>query len=317
MENVFLVFACFAAAAGPALAGFEVAERDGRIEVSDEGRTVLAWQLKPMTKPGVGKKFAGSAFLGPLCTPGGFELADLQPSDHRHHFGVWWPWKYLEVDGRKYNCWEVQSHQGRHVAVDAKVESRTDDEVVLALKNRHEVFADGKFVPALREQTRLRIGRMGKDAYVIDLDIRQEPEPGRKVKVPAYRYSGFSWRGTPKWNAKNSRMLTSAGLDREKTNHKAARWVTVTGPSSDGRATMLMMSAASKNGGKPELLRVWGKAANGGTPFVNFNPVVRESMPLDGSRREVSHRRYRLVLADRAIPADEAGRLWKSLRPGR
>jgi hypothetical protein len=310
-----VVFVCFAAAAAPARAGFEAAARDGRIEVSDGGKVVLAWQRESMTKPGIDKKFAGSAFLAPLRTPGGFVLTDLQPSDHRHHFGVWWPWKYLEVDGRKYNCWEVQEHQGRHVAVDAKVEKSTGDEVVLALANRHEVFAGGKFVPVLRERTRVRIGRMGKDAYVIDIDIKQDPEPGRKVKVLSYRYSGFSWRGTPKWNAKNSRMITSAGLDREQTNHKPARWAMVGGPTPSGAATMLIMSAAAKNGGEPELLRVWGKAIGGGKPFVDFNPVVRESMPLDGSHPEVSHRRYRLILADRKIQPAEAERLWNGWKP--
>jgi len=312
MNRFFWIFGCFALVAGPARAGFQVAERDGRIEVSDGGRVVLAWQRAPTNKPGIDKKFTGSAFLAPLSTPGGFVLTDLQPRDHRHHFGVWWPWKYLDVDGEKYNCWEVQEHQGRHVAVDARVASQSDDEVVLVLKNRHEVFADGKYTPALDERTRLRIGRMGKDAYVIDIDIAQKPAAGRKAKVVAYRYSGFSWRGTPKWNAKNSRMLTSEGLDRDKTNHKPARWVTVTGPTPHGTATMLMMSAAAKNGGKPELLRVWGKKINGGMPFVNFNPVVRESIPLDGSRREVSRRRYRLIVADRAIKPGEARNLWKS-----
>jgi len=318
--GVFAVGAAmFAFLCLPLHAGFEAKEQNGRIEVSDGGRVVLAWQKTRASKPGVGEKFAGSAFLNPVCTPKGFVLTDLQPPDHRHHFGVWWPWKYLDVDGKKYNCWEVQAGEGRHVAVEAKVEKQSGDEVVLALKNRFEVFAGGRFVPVVREEAKVRLSRIGDDAYGIDIDIDEQPEPGRKVVVQAYRYSGFSWRGTPKWNAKNSRLLTSHGDDRDTANHQPARWVLFTGATPEGgQATMLMMSAAAKNGGKPELLRVWTRKMGGdGKPFVNFNPVVRESIPLDAKHPSVSRRKYRLVVADRKISADEAKGLWERWAPGK
>jgi len=310
--------AMFAFLCSPLHAGFSTKEQNGRIEIRDGGKVVLAWQKTRVSKPGVGKKFAGSAFLNPVCTPGGFVLTDLQPPDHRHHFGVWWPWKYLDVDGKKYNCWEVQEGEGRLTAAEAKVEKEDADEVVLSLKNRFEVFEGGRFVPVVRERAKVRLFRLGEDAYGIDVSIDEEPEPGRKVVVHAYRYSGFSWRGTPEWNAKNSRMLTSRGDDRDTANRRPARWVAFTGETPGGQATMLMMSAAAKNGGKPELLRVWTRKMGGdGKPSVNFNPVVRQSIPLDAAHPEVSRRQYRLIVADRKIPAKEAGKLWKDWKPVR
>ena len=76
------------------------------------------------------------------------------------------------------------------------------------------------------------------------------------MEVTKYRYSGFSWRGTAAWNKDNSTMRTSAGHHRDNANHQEALWVSVDGKTPGGMATMLMMSAAAKNGGAAERLRV-------------------------------------------------------------
>ena len=85
-----------------------VAERDGRLEARRGETLMLAWQKTPLEKPAGGNKFAASAFLHPLCTPAGFQWTTIQPPDHLHHLGLWWPWKFIEVDGARYNCWEIQ-----------------------------------------------------------------------------------------------------------------------------------------------------------------------------------------------------------------
>lgn len=309
-----MVLAAALAAGGVAHGGFVAAERGGRIEVRDGERLVLAWQVAPLAEPAGGAKFAASAFLHPLCTPGGFEVTAIQPSDHLHHFGVWWPWKFLEVDGKQHNTWELQEHQGRHVAVAAKIAGQSADEVTLELHNRHEVFDGQQFVPALDEHVRLRLGRLGADAYQIELAIDQQPAPGRRVKVVAYRYSGFSWRGTSAWTKDNSRMTTSEGHSRDQANHQPGRWVMVAGKTPVGSATMLLMSAAAKDGGRPELLRVWDSKTTNGVPFANFNPVVRDTLPLDAAHPAASRRKYRLVLADRTLEPAEAERLWQDWR---
>ena len=41
---------------------------------------------------------------------------------------------------------------------------------------------------------------------------------------------------------------------------------------------------------------------------MNFNPVVKRSLPLTDPA--VAHRKYRLIMADREIPAEEADKLW-------
>jgi hypothetical protein len=301
----------------PAYAGFEVKEHQGRIEIRDNGKLVFGWQSAPIKKPRGGPEFAGSAFIHPLCTPSGFKLTDAQPSDHLHHFGVWWPWKFLSTDGRKFNTWELQVKQGRHAAVSATVTSKSADEVVLKLVNQSEIktTADTKYQPVITEQTTLRFARLGKDAYVLDLTIRQEPVKGKNVEVIKYRYSGFSWRGTPDFKKANSQMQTSGGHNRDTANGQTARWAMVSGDVPSGvqkeKATILIMSAAPKNGGTPERLRVWNSKVGTDAQFINFNPVVETTQTMDTQHPGVSSRKYRLILADRAIKPTEAKQLWQ------
>ena len=82
----------------------------------------------------------------------------------------------------------------------------------------------------------------------------------------------------------------------------------VSGKTPTGKATMLIMSAAEE----PELLRVWGSKQHHGNPFVNFNPVVKESLVLKKENKAVSERYYRLIMVDRELKADEADEMWKT-----
>lgn len=293
-------------------AEFTVADRDGRIEIRDGGKLVFGWQHGPLRNPKGGEIFAGSAFVHPLCTPSGFELTQIQPGDHLHHFGVWWPWKLLTVDGKPYITWEMQQKQGRTVGVSAKVTSQSADQVSIEARNRAEIKPAGAdYLPVMEERALLRFARLGEDAYALDITIENRPAKGIEVEVTKYRYSGFSWRGTAAWNKDNSTMCTSGGHDRDNANHEEANWVTVDGVTPAGNATMLLMSGAAKDGGVSERLRVWDSKAHHGAPFVNFNPVVKKSRPLVPEQTAVASRRYRLVMADHKIEPKEAEKLWQ------
>ena len=120
----------------PVQAGFEVKESDSRIEIVEDGKTVFGWQIKPPKEPLGGiEKFPISAYVHPLAPPSGFVLTDVQPHDHLHHLGVWWPWKQVTVDGKKHITWELQNGEGRHVAKSAEVNSKTDDAVAITAYN--------------------------------------------------------------------------------------------------------------------------------------------------------------------------------------
>lgn len=269
----------------------------------------MAWQRQPLAQPKGGAKFAGSAFFHPLCTPTGFEWTSIQPSDHLHHFGLWWPWKFIEVGGQRYNCWEIQEGQGGWRADSARQLSAGPDAVAWEFKNSVVVHPKGAApLTAIHETAKVTLAMHGGDAIALDINLDQQAA-GEPVTIVAYRYSGFSWRGPLSWNKTNSEMLTSDGQGRDNANGKPARWVVVSGPTPKGTASVLMMSAAEK---PQEKLRVWDSSMSGGMPFVNFNPVVGKSLPLDAAHPEVAKRRYRVIAADRKIDAAGAEAEWKA-----
>lgn len=281
---------------------------EGFIGAVSGGETVFSWRTSPLPSPAGGAKFAASAFCHPLRTPSGFELTTIQPSDHLHHFGLWWPWKYIEVNGVKHNTWEIQEGEGGHVAKSAKLLSSENGALTWELNNQ-TIIKGTESAAAIDETTVITFSRDGEDSHVLDIEIRQQAT-GAPVTIVNYRYSGFSWRGTSAWNKGNSEMITSGGKGRDNANGTPARWVLVSGDTAKGKATMLMMSAAEDIAGVEEKVRVWDSKAMNGAPFVNFNPVMDKPLLLEAGNKAVSHRKYRIVAADRAIDAAAAETAW-------
>ncbi len=287
-------------------------EKDGRIEARWGDQLRLVWQAAPLASPKGGAKFAGSAFLHSLRTPSGFEWTTIQPGDHLHHFGLWWPWKYLEVDGKHYNCWEIQEGQGGMVAKSAKrLPVNNSDMLEWEFRNEIELRApDSPPRTVIHENALVALSNYGKDAIQLDILLRQKAA-GTPVQIVNYRYSGFAWRGPASWNKDNSLMTTSEGRGRDDANGKPARWVVAGGPTPTGSASVLLMSDAIKIAGTPECLRVWDSKTNNGNLFVNFNPVSEKPLPLDEQHPAVSHRKYRVIAADHVIAAPEAEAEWR------
>jgi Methane oxygenase PmoA len=287
------------------------AESRGRVEFRPEGKIVVGFQKEPLPTPVGGEKFAASAFIHPFCTPGGFELTTIQPSDHLHHFGIWWPWKYIEVDGKKYNTWEIQELQGAHVTREVR-ELPCTNNAIKAWELHNETIIkskQGEAKVAIREVAQVTV-QATDEATVLDVTLRQKAGD-TPVTIVNYRYSGFSWRGPQSWNKDNSTMLTSAGKGCDQANGTPARWVVVSGPTPNGMASILLLSAAERLAGAPEKLRVWGSANQNGEPFVNFNPVMQKSLPLSDASPAVSNRKYRVIAMDKVIDAATAEAAWK------
>jgi hypothetical protein len=290
-----------------------VAENGGRVEARRGADLLLGWQRELLAKPAGGDKFAASAFLHPLCTPSGFGCTTIQPADHRHHFGLWWPWKFIEVEGQRHNVWEIQEGQGALVAREAKLLEQSPRKLVWELRNEVLVRKAGAEPRVAIHETATVAFSAADDANVVDIAVDQRPAD-KPVTIVDYRYSGFSWRGPQSWNKDNSKMTTSEGHHRDNANHQAARWVVVSGPTPAGKASVVLMSAAQDLAKTQELLRVWDSKSQNGEPFVNFNPVVKQAMPLDAAHPAVSKRAYRVLLVDREIDAAAAEAEWRKWR---
>jgi hypothetical protein len=311
------ILAMGGAAAGllllPLAAADETVKIDGAQVTVRRGEVpVMVWQGKPLTDPKGGAKFAGSGFLHELRTPSGFAWTAVQPQDHLHHFGLWWPWKYIEVGGKRYNVWEIQAGEGAHVARSVKPLPEEAGSLAWELHNEVVVKPEGAAQQAvIRETVRLKLSSGGADTQILDIAI-SEQAVAAPVTIVNYRYSGFSWRGPLGWTRDNSKMTTSEGLDRDQANGKAARWVMVSGSTPKGSATVLLMSAAAETAGTPEKLRVWDSKMMNGNPFANFNPVMGSSLPLDAAHPAVAERKYRVLAADRTLDAAAAEAAWRS-----
>jgi len=296
----------------PASAQFKAEDKEGRIEIRDGDKLVFGYQHKPLKNPKGGEVFAASAFIHPLATPSGFVLTDIQPDDHLHHLGVWWPWKLVQVGDKKYITWEMQKNEGRHDAVNVELRDVQRDVVLLMAENQTKILPQGgKLKPVINEDVPMTFARLGPDSYKLDIQIVQHPEIDEPVTIAKYRYSGFSWRGPASWTKENSTMLTSGGHNRDNANHQPAIWVMVKGKTPTGKATLLIMSSAILDAGQPELLRVWDSKSFNGTPFVNFNPVVKQDLVLKDDNVAVAMRNYRLILADRELDAHDADQYWE------
>ena len=297
-------------------------EADGKFEGRFGGELQASWQRDLTVNPPGGDAFRSSAFLHPLTTPSGFVWTQGQPGDHPHHAGLWWPWKFVEVEGQSYVTWEIQQGQGAHVARDVRVIHDGPDYLQWEFHNETVIRKPGDDagppvtdgIPVIREVAHVRLSREGDDANVFDVVLKQEAIIDTPVSLPTNHYSGFSWRGPHSWNANTSTLITSEGHDRSNANGQPARWLLITGPTDDGEATVLIMSAAADIADAPEHLRIWDPSMYGGVPFINFNPVAKEKLTLNEDTPAAANRQYRVIAADRVITADEAEKTWRDWR---
>ncbi len=282
------------------------AAADEVITVPVDGQALIAYQAEPLSDPRGGDNFRGSNFIHPLKTPSGFVVTDHQPADHLHHFGLWWPWKYVETGGRKVLCWELQKGDGLIRAV----ESRSVPSGLLTRSVYIDRKAPGGPVEILHESARISASSLQQEpapGYFLDIEIVHRCAGETPVSVTAYRYSGFAFRGTALWKRQTSSIVTSEGLDRDSANFSSARWVLVQGRTdSGGQAGVLLMSHPG-NRSHPEKLRTWDKQL-GGAVFINFNPVMDADWDFEPGTDYT--RRYRLFVYDGTVSPEEAEALW-------
>jgi len=312
VSNV-LILACVAARAET---GLEIQMDSGRLTVGRDGRELLGYQVLPMRNPKGGDAFKGSNFIHPLRTPAGFAVTAVQPEDHLHHFGLWWPWKYIQVDGRKILCWELQ--QGEGIIQGRRIVAQDTGEGFAAFSSESDYIdrtAPGGPRVVLREKAEIRMfgfTQLPANGYFLDIKIIQRCATNHPVEIVKYRYSGFGYRGAESWNKDNSTLLTSAGEGRAGANFTRAEWVRVQGATPDGGMAGVLLMGHPGNRDHPELLRTWDEKSCNGAIFANFNPVQEKPWKFDPGGEYA--RRYRVFVYDGEIDKEQADRLWEEYR---
>ncbi len=291
-------------------------KKDGGLVFSIGNRNVLNYQYKPIpAPPGTSELFTRGGFIHPLWSPEGEILTRVQPPDHHHHVGIWNPWTETEFQGRELDFWNLIKGQGT-------VKFKTFTEIV-----SDDVFGEFKAVQdhvdltaptptgsevALKETWDVRVYNLGEQPekfWMIDFISALNCATDSAFTIKKYRYEGFGFRATAKWNDSNCHLLTSEGKDKSNGNATRARWCDVRGPSIAGTSGILFMTNPS-NFNYPEQLRIWPTGTNGGKEnvFFNFNPTQDRDWKLEPGKPYMLQ--YRMFVYDGSISTDKAEQLW-------
>jgi hypothetical protein len=295
----------------PAILAFAIAcpsMASDRVTIKVSNDELISYQATPLSTPKGGAAFQGSNFIHPLKTPSGFIVTDCQPDDHKHHFGLWWPWKFIQTGNRKILCWELQKGDDLiQAAENAQIQNGLITKSIYIDRNA----PDGA-VTLLNETTTITVSDILKQpttGYFLDLKITQQTESNTAITIPTHHYSGFSLRGTPAWNHDNSTILTSEGKERLTANFSHARWVKVEGKTDSSEDAGIILMSHLTNQAHPEKLRTWDTQYKGAV-FINFNTVADKGWRFEPHRKY--SRRYRAFVYDGQVSATEAEVLWKT-----
>jgi hypothetical protein len=297
----------------PATAGaLEVEETGEAIRVLNKGKTVLVYHKAEVEPPkGADPAYRRSGFVHPLCTPAGSVVTAIHPADHIHHMGLWHAWVKTVHGKRKPDFWNLKAKSGR--VRYAKTLQRPEPSGKMAsftvLQEFISMDKGTNPVVVLAEEFTLTV-HSADNAYLVDHTTVQKNITDTPLKLPAYRYGGpIAYRGPANWNNSNSRVFTSEGKNRSNGHATRGRWCAFAGPAEKGNALVAIL-CHPKNHDAPQRMRIWPPASHNGAIFFNYVPAQETAWHLMPGKP--STMRYRLIVSDKTMNAEQINALWKS-----
>ena len=303
-------------------------DREGNIILKQNDKNVLQYNTQIAKLPrSIDPAYCRAGYIHPAWSPAGYVLTNVNPVDHRHHYGIWNPWTSVLYDGQKYDLWNLVLKQGT-VRVDSVVATSSGDLFAgFQVKHLHVIFRPGKkqtvhtqqwlmeFTPKeeiviMDELLDIKAWNTSDGTFMWDFVSDLEPATALPVILKAYRYAGFGFRATAEWTKDNCQMVTSEGKTRPEIDGTNARWIYTTGECSGKKTGILAMSYPT-NHKHPEPLRIWNERANGGRgdAFFNFAPSKNEDWTLEPGH--TYQLRYRVVTYDGEMTPERAEALWQ------
>lgn len=277
-----------------------------------EGNALLTYRYTVKPAPeGVDPAFGRSGYIHPLQTPSGKVLTNIQPEDHRHHYGLWNPWTRIEYNDKIYDLWNLGDKKGTVRFVEFADVFADEQHAGFEAVHDHVIFNDDAETTIMRENWRIAVSPLNENSYIVDIRSTLVPSTDEDVILKEYRYAGLGLRATPEWTNQNSGVLTSTGKTREDADGSLERWAIMSGQLGDSKGGILFLSHPN-NYNYPEPVRIWPINANGGRgdEFFNFAPTKDKDWILEAGNSYTLQ--YRLVVFDGSMSADEAEGLWKS-----
>ncbi|GGF06333.1 PmoA family protein [Hymenobacter cavernae] len=293
-------------------ATIKINDQQGALTVRTGDKNLVRYNYKTIYPPaGIDTAYKRSGFIHPLWTPHGQELTRIQAPDHYHHYGIWNPWTHVLFEKDTVDFWNIRDRKG--TVRFANVVATTDGPVYSEYEvlQEHVAFKPGgKEKVALNELQSVRVYQpKDQDYYIADVTINMSCASPSPVLLLAYRYGGFGWRTTEKWNKDNSEVLTSEGKNRKEADGSTARWCIVQGQLDKDYGGLVMMSYPT-NYNYPEPLRIWPETMNGrGDMFANFSPTKNKNWLLEPGKTYTL--KYRLIVYNGRFTKEKAESGWQ------
>ena len=266
---------------------------------------------------GVDPVYKRSAYIHPLWSPGGERLTRIQPPDHWHHYGIWNPWTRTNFGEYKVDFWNLGDRQGTVRFAEYLDMVEESDRAGFRARHEHIYFLkDGSEGVALDEIWEVMLKPLSSASYMVDLVFTLSTPLEGGITLEQYRYGGgLGYRGTEQWWPGNASVLTSEGKTWSDADATHGRWVRIEGESSvaEGRSGILFLSHP-ENRSHPEPMRMWPPNSNQGkgNMFFEFCPIRHQEWVLEPGKEYTL--RYRLVVFDGAINAEQAEKYWKEFK---
>ncbi|MBR4772068.1 MAG: PmoA family protein [Bacteroidales bacterium] len=288
------------------------AEMDTKaVVLKKNGKDVLKYNFAINQSPaGVDPIFNRGGYIHPAYTPSGFVLTNIQPADHRHHYGIWNPWTKLMYEGQVYDCWNLIERQGtvRPEAVEALYEGDVFSGFNASLN--HIVFTDAGERTAMREVWKVKVYNVG-DGYLWDFE--SELTPGSKpVTLKEYRYAGLGFRANAVWTKENVEMMSSEGKTRQQIDNTTGRWMYANGGTGVGNNVAgLLYMCHPDDYNYPEPIRIWNEQQNmgRGDVYMNFVPTKNKDWKLKAKHTYTL--KYRFYAYDGMMTPAKAEKIWR------
>ncbi|WP_407429861.1 PmoA family protein [Arcticibacter sp.] len=272
------------------------------------GKQVLGFQTGQAPLPdGVAPVYRRGGYVHPVLSPGGLQITDDYPSDHKHHHGVWAAWTKTSFRGNKPDFWNVDDNTG---AVLFEGIDHIQSGPVLALLSAKNSYIDKTSIPhtkVLDEDFTVRVFNLtgsDKPYYLFDVELRQECATSDPLKLLHHIYGGIAFRGNGEWNGTgNANFLTSVGKDRETGNATAADWIRVSGNVA-GQETGITILSHPENFRAPQPLRIHPKE-----PYISFAPSQAGEFVIEPGKPYIA--RYRFIVYDGDADIRFIDRMWR------
>ncbi len=296
------------------ISAIEVIHDHGNLIVKSNGKNILQYNFNNASLPkGVPEIYNRAGYIHPLWSPQGEILTRIQPPDHYHHVGIWNPWTHTKFAGKEIDFWNLNKGEG--TIKPSTIISTTSNDLYGGFQVIHDhIDLNGLspkgYIVALKEEWNVRVWNVANNAWLIDFISTLNCATDSALTILEYRYQGFGFRATKKWNDKNANLLTSEGKNKENGNATRARWCDVNGVSEFGNSGVLFITHPS-NYNYPEPIRIWPVGANKGKEnvFFNFNPAMDRDWVLEPGKDY--QLRYRMYVYDGKIDANVAEKLWQ------